>query len=122
MLYQRLKAVGFGNEPTSKEKNELKENYRAGRKNGLLLTLMMEFTMDNVELVCVICKKEDRGRGVWSYHDNPSTWEKEDGLCPDCCQELFPQFYKDNKRPLIKRFSVGRRLFSVFNQFRSEFN
>ncbi len=78
--------------------------------------------MDNVALVCVICKKENRGRGVWTYHDNPTTEEKEDGLCPDCCQELFPQFHKEYKRPVKHRFSIGRRLFSVFNQFRSEAN
>jgi len=78
--------------------------------------------MDSVELVCLICKKEDRGRGVWSYHDNPSTWEREDSLCPDCCKELFPQFYKDYKRSAKPRFSVGRLLFSVFNQFRTEVN
>lgn len=82
----------------------------------------MEFTMENVERVCVICKKEDRGGGVWSYHDNPSPWEREDSLCPDCCEELFPQLFKDYKRPAKHRFSFGRLLFSVFNPFRSEVN
>ena len=78
--------------------------------------------MDKVELVCVICKKEDRGSGVWSYHDSPSTWEKEDGLCPDCSQELFPQFYSSYKIHAKRRFRVGKFLFSVFNQLRSDVN
>ena len=96
---------------------ERKSLERVERK-GLLLTIKVEFTMYNVEQVCVICKKENRGSGVWTYHDNPSTMEKEDGLCPGCCQELFPQFYTDDKRPAASVSNFGRRLFSVFNQFR----
>ena len=29
--------------------------------------------MDNVVLVCVVSKKENRGRGIWTYHDNRTT-------------------------------------------------
>jgi hypothetical protein len=100
---------------------ERKSLERVERK-GLLLTIKVEFTMYNVEQVCVICKKENRGGGVWTYHDIPSTMEKEDGLCPGCCQELFPQFYKDDKRPAASLFNFGRRLFSAFNPFRSQVN
>lgn len=75
--------------------------------------------MDNVELVCVVCKKENRGSDVWRYHDNPSTWEKEDGLCPDCCQELFPEFNPGNKRIVSPVFAIREILSSVFNQFKS---
>ena len=78
--------------------------------------------MENVELVCVICKKEKRGGGVWRYHDNPSTLKKEEELCPDCCQELFPQFYSAYKRNTKPKFTFGKRVFSVFNPFNSKAN
>ena len=60
--------------------------------------------MENVELVCIVCKKENRGSGVWSYHDSPSTWEQEDGLCPDCRQELFPEFGNGDRMVCQKQF------------------
>jgi hypothetical protein len=74
--------------------------------------------MDNVELVCIVCKKENRGSGVWSYHDNPSSWQQEDGLCSDCRQELFPEFGKGHDRSARRKFSFGRLLHSIANQFR----
>ena len=75
--------------------------------------------MDNVELVCVICKRENRDSDVWRYHDIPSTLEKEDGLCPECCQELFPQFNAGIKRTFNPVYTIRSFLFSVINQFRS---
>lgn len=78
--------------------------------------------MDKVELVCVICKKEERSSGVWSYHDSPSTGEKDDGLCPDCCQELFPQFYSSYKRHAKRRNTVGQSLFTFFHRLKLQIN
>lgn len=74
--------------------------------------------MDNVELVCIVCKKEQRGSGAWAYHDVPSTWEQEDGLCPDCRQELFSEFGQDDRRPMISSLKIGDIVRFVFSQFR----
>ena len=73
--------------------------------------------MENVELVCIVCKKENRGNGVWSYHDSSSTWKQEDGLCPDCRQELFPEFGKGDRWSAKGTFKVGHIMRFVFNQF-----
>ncbi len=73
--------------------------------------------MENVELVCIVCKKENRGSGVWSYHDSPSTWEQEDGLCPDCRQELFPELGNGDRWSAKSSFKVGYIMRFVFNQF-----
>ena len=72
--------------------------------------------MDNIELVCIVCKKEDRGGGIWAFYDDPSTWEQEDGLCPDCRQELFPEFGKGDGRYINNRFNMGNLLRFIFTK------
>jgi hypothetical protein len=51
-----------------------------------------------MNFICVVCKKEDRGDGIWSYPDGTSPWLSEDSLCPECCRQICPQFRSRDKR------------------------
>ena len=56
--------------------------------------------MEPIETVCALCKRVDRGNGVWSSPTHQPAAEHRTGLCSDCCHQRFPQFYSDYEKPV----------------------
>lgn len=49
--------------------------------------------------ICASCKKIRDDKGYWqqieAYIQNHSNAEFSHSICPDCCKQLYPEFYKD---------------------------
>lgn len=71
--------------------------------------------MQDIQRICVSCKKVDFGNGIWMHCAGQLDSLPKESLCPECCRKRFPQFYSDYQRP-AKR-GIGKLLSSMWNLF-----
>ena len=84
---------------------DITERNRAAFERENLIT-QLEDSLSKVKLlsgmlpICASCKKIRDDQGYWlqieSYIQERSEAEFTHGLCPDCADKLYPQFYKKN--------------------------